>query len=484
MGPLDEPQRARGERLRARLAFAQRHGSDAPFLLLRAAKRLEPVSPALARDTYLEALGAAIETGQRASLAQAFEALRASAPAQGPNAAELLITGHAAIILDGRAAAIPILKRALTVFRSEPVSGADEMHTLAFAIIVATSVWDDETWHVLALRNVQLAREAGALTVLPLALELLGYSHWHAGEFAMAQALLEEAVAITQATGSPTPIDAALLLAGSRGVEAEALELIERGIQDAADRGEESTITVAEYASAVLYNGRARHEAALAAGQRSCQHHPAKDYAKALIEIVEAATRSGKPDVAAAAFDQLSEGTTLSGTDWALGIEARSRALLSDDEHAEPPYREAIERLARTRARMELGRAHLLYGEWLRRRRRRLDAREQLRMAHEMFATMGAEAFADRAARELLATGETARKRSREARDELTAQEANIARLAGAGLSNPEIGARLFISPRTVEYHLHKVFSKLEISSRSQLALALPGEHREAEPVP
>jgi DNA-binding CsgD family transcriptional regulator len=484
MGPLDELQRARAERLRAQLAFAQRRGSDAPPLLLRAASRLEPVSPELARETYLEALGAALTTGQRASLAQAFEALRASAPPQGPHAAELLMTGQAAVILEGRAAATPVLKRALTAFRSEPLSGEDEMHGLLFACLVAISLWDDESWHVLAIRNVHLARKAGALAILPLALELLAASHVTAGEFNMAQALLEEAGAITEATGSQSLVDGAVFLAGSRGVEAEALEQIQRGIQDAADRGEESTITTAEYASAVLYNGLARHEVALAAAQRACEHHPAKAYAKALIEIVEAASRSGRPKVAADAFDQLRESTTVSGTDWALGIEARSRALLSDDEDAEPPYREAIERLARTRARMELGRAHLLYGEWLRRRRRRLDAREQLRVAHEMFATMGAEAFADRAARELLATGETARKRNREARDELTAQEANIARLASAGLSNPEIGARLFISPRTVEYHLHKVFSKLEISSRGQLALALPGEHREAEPVP
>jgi DNA-binding CsgD family transcriptional regulator len=483
LGPLDELQRARAERLRAQLAFAQRRGSDAPPLLLRAARRLEPLDPALARETYVEALGAALSAGQRESLVEASQALRASAPPQPPRAAELLLTGQALVITDGGTAGMPVLKRALSAFRSEPLSGEDEMRGLLFACLVAISLWDDESWYVLSARHVQLARDAGALTALPLALEMHAASQVNAGEFATAQALLDEADAITEAAGSVPLDDAVLLLAGWRGAEAPALERIQAAIRDAADRGEESTITFAEYATAVLYNGLGRHEDALAAALRSSEHHPAKAYAKALVEMVEAATRSGETEPAVRALEQLREGTTLSGSDWALGTEARTRALLSEGEVAERCYREAIERLGRTRVKVELARAHLLYGEWLRRERRRLDARAELRTAHELFATMGAEAFADRAGRELLATGEPARKRSVETRGKLTPQEAHIARLARDGLSNPEIGVRLFISPRTVEYHLHKVFTKLDISSRNQLDRVLPGGQREVEPV-
>jgi DNA-binding CsgD family transcriptional regulator len=303
-----------------------------------------------------------------------------------------------------------------------------------------------------------------------------------AGEFGSAQALLDEAEAITDAIGSAPIVDVALLLAGWRGVELTAFEQIETAIQDAAERGEQSTITVAEFARSLVLNGLGRHDEALAAAQRSCDHHPAKAYARALVEMVEAASRCGEPDVAQAALDQLSEGTTRSGTDWGLGLEARARALLSADDVAEPLYVDAIERLGRSRVRAELARAHLVYGEWLRRGRRRVDARAQLRIADQMFTEMGAQAFAARAARELLATGERARKRSFETRSELTPQEAHVARLARDGLSNPEIGARLFISPRTVEYHLHKVFTKLGIGARSQLEQVLPPER--PEPVP
>jgi DNA-binding CsgD family transcriptional regulator len=450
-GPLDELQRARVERLRGRLAFAQRRGSE------------------LARETYLEALGAALSTGQRETVVRAAQALRATPAATPPRAAELLLTGQALAITDGRAAGMPVLKRALSAFRAEPISGEDEMRGLLYACLVAIGLWDDESWHLLSARHVQLARDAGALSVLPLALEMHCASQVSAGEFAAARALVVEIEAITAAAGSAPLNDAAVLLAGWRGSEGPALERITSAIRDATERGEVTTITLAEYATAVLYNGLGRHDTALAAAQRSCEHHPAKAYPKALIEIVEAATRSGKPELAAAAFAQLCEATTSSGTDWALGLEARTRALRSEGEAAERSYREAIERLGRTRVRVELARAHLLYGEWLRRERRRLDAREQLRAAHDLCLKTGMDGFAERAARELLATGETARKRTVGTRDELTAQEGQIARLARDGLSNPEIGARLFISPRTVQYHLHKVFAKLDINSRAEL---------------
>ena len=469
LGPIDELQRARAERLRARLAFAQRRGGDAPPLLLRAARRLEPLDPALATETYVEALGAALTTGRRDSLEQAADALRVAPTSVPPSPSQLLMTGQALLITEGRATAIPALKQALNAFlRVEPASEAD-IQGLPFAVSVAIWLWDDEGFLLLSDRNLQLARETGALTRLPQALEMQAACQVDAGEFASAQELLDEATAITDAVGTAPIVDGALLLAGWRGDEAAALERIQDSVRDATDRGEESTITLAEYARALLFSGLGRHEEALLAAQRSCDHHPAKAYAKALVEMIEAASRSGKPEVGQEALAQLSEGTSLCATDWALGLEARSRALLSVGDMAERGYLEAIERLGRTRVRTELGRTHLLYGEWLRRGGRRLDARAQLRTAHDMFTAMGAQAFAVRAAHELVATGGTARRRSPGAHADLTPQEAYVARLAREGLTNPEIGSRLFISPRTVEYHLHNVFMKLGVSSRSHL---------------
>jgi DNA-binding CsgD family transcriptional regulator len=472
LGQLDDLQRARVERLQARLAFAQRRGGDAAPLLLQAARRLERLDATLARETYTEALGAALTTGRREWIAEGCRALEAAPPPA--RAVELLMTGQALVYTDGPAAGMPVLRRALQAFRSEPLSGEEELRELAYACAIAISLWDDESWHVLSARHVALAREAGALTILPLALEIHAASVLTGGDLAGAQTMVDEADAIADAAGSAPLTDAALLLAGWRGDEAAALPRIQAVIDDAAARGEESTITVAEYAAAVLYNGLGRHDAAVAAARRASEHHPSGAYPKALVELVEAGMRCGIPEAAAAALAQLRDGTSAGGTDWALGVEARSRALVHDGADAEAGYREAIERLGRTRARVDLARAHLLYGEWLRRARRRLDARSHLRAAHEQFAAMGVGAFADRAARELQATGETARKRSVETADELTAQEYQVARLARDGLSNPEIGARLFISPRTVQYHLRKVFGKLDINSRSQLATALP----------
>ena len=385
------------------------------------------------------------------------------------------MTGQALALTDGRAAAAPVLKRALSAFRSDPISGEEEMRGLLYACLVAINLWDDESWHLLSERYVRLARAAGALTVLPLALEMHCASQVNAGEFAEAQALIDEADAITAAAGSVPLTDAPILLAGWRGDERAALERIAPAIRDATDRGEETTITLAEYSTALLYNGLGRHPAALAAAQRSGEHHPAKVFPRALIELVEAAVRAGKPELAEEALEHLCESATLSGTDWALGMHARARALVSTGEQADRLYQEAIERLERTRVRVELARAQLLYGEWLRRERRRLDARKQLRAAHELCQAIGMEAFAERAARELLATGESTRKRTIDTGHQLTAQEGQIARLARDGLSNPEIGARLFISPRTVQYHLHKVFAKLEINSRAELVRVLPG---------
>jgi DNA-binding CsgD family transcriptional regulator len=476
LGQLDDLKRARVERLRARLAFAQRRGGDAAPLLLQAARRLERLDATLARETYTEALGAALTTGRREWIEEACRALSAAPPPL--RAVELLMTGQALVYTDGPAAGLPVVKRALQAFRDEPLTGEEELRGLAYACAVAISLWDHESWHVLSARHVALARAAGALTILPLALELHAASLVTAGDFAAGQTVLDEADAITDAAGSAPLTDGSLLLAGWRGDEA-AVPRIQAVIDDAAARGEESTVTVAEYAAALLYNGLGRHDAALAAAQRASEHHPSGAYPKALVELAEAGVRCGSPEAATAALDLLRDGTSAGGTDWALGVEARTRALVRDGDGAEADYREAIDRLGRTSVRVDLARAHLVYGEWLRRARRRLDARGHLRTAHELFAAMGAGAFADRAARELQATGETARKRSVETAGELTAQEFQVARLAREGLSNPEIGARLFISPRTVQYHLRKVFGKLDISSRSQLEAALPAEPAE-----
>jgi ATP/maltotriose-dependent transcriptional regulator MalT len=336
---------------------------------------------------------------------------------------------------------------------------------------------------VLTARHLKLARDAGALTVLPLALNIRVAADTFAGELAVAASLVEELRTVTEATGAHFPPYGPLLIAAWRGREAEALALIEATIKEVMGRGEGLGLAAAEWASAVLYNGLGRYEDALAAAGRASEHPGDLTFFNwGLVELILAAVRSGKPERARNGLERLSEMTRASGTDWALGIEARSRALLSEGQHAERLNREAIERLGRTRVRVELARAHLQYGEWLRRERRRIDAREQLRTAHEMFAAMGVEAFAQRSASELLATGEKARRRTFETRDALTAQERQIAQLARDGLSNPEIGARLFLSPRTVEWHLRKVFPKLGITSRKGLYDALPSQAREAAP--
>jgi len=400
----------------------------------------------------------------------------ASAMAQPPGAGDLLLDGQALLITDGYRAATPTLKRAIGAIRDDTLSVEEECRWLWLACRVAMDLWDDEGSFALCARYVRLAREAGALTVLPLALTYYAAIHVVAGEFAAAQTLGEEARDVTAAIAGPDVSISALFLTAWRGQLAQASALIEASDLDAAARGEGRRIDAGRYATAVLCNGLGRYEAALAAAQQATAYPGAPTVSTwALYELIEAATRAGQPADAPRALGQLSESTEASGTDWALGIQARSRALLADNKVAEADYREAIERLRRTRLRAELARAHLLYGEWLRREGRRLDARVQLRTAHDMLASMGAEGFAERAARELTATGETARKRTASAIDELTAQEAQIAIMARDGASNQEIATELFISRKTVEYHLHKVFGKFRISTRADLAGALAG---------
>jgi DNA-binding NarL/FixJ family response regulator len=485
MGRLDELQRAQADRLHAQIAFALGQGKDVPRVLLKAAQRIEPLDAALASETYLDALSAAMFVGHLAvatSAPDVAEAARA-APRPASRAPDLLLDGLATLYTAGYPAAAPRLRRALDAFRSERLSPADGLRWLWLASHAATFLWDDESWHALSARQLRLARDAGALSVLPMALSTEVGVQVHAGNLAAATSLIDELDTVSEATGVRFTPYGALALAAWRGREAEARELIDAISTEVTARSEGMGLTVVHWATAVLYNGLGRYGEALTAALRgSAPRDELGPTAGALIEVVEAAVRSDAPERAADALGRLTEMTRVSGTDWALGVEAGARALLSEGRAAEDLYREAIERLSRARVRPVLARAHLLYGEWLRRERRRVDARAQLRAAHDRFTSMGMDAFAERARAELSATGEKARKRTVETRDELTTQERQIAQLARDGLSNPEIGTRLFLSPRTVEWHLRKVFTKLEIRSRHELSGALPSSDSELAP--
>jgi DNA-binding CsgD family transcriptional regulator len=487
-GPLDEFQRARADLLRGQIAFASRRGSDAPPLLLKAAKSLELLDVRLARETYLETLFAALFAGRLAlggGAREVAEAARAAPPPpQSARAPDLLLDGLALVITEGYPAGAPMLKQAVSAFCGADVSSEEGLRWLWLwqADRSAGLLWDYESWDLLSARLVKLARDIGALTALPFAATIRAGVHLWAGEFAIAASLVAEVESVTEATGSSLAPTGAVALAAFRGREAEAAELIEAGTKDAGRRGEGARLTFFHWATAVLCNSLGRYADAMAAAQQASEGSPADLFANwAVAELIEAAAGSGVPGRAAGALQRLSATARASGSDWALGVEARSRALLSEGENAETLYREAIDRLGRTRVRMELGRAHLLYGEWLHRQNRRIDAREQLRTAHQMFATMGAGGFAERAARGLRATGERVRAPTADTPAQLTAREAQIARLASDGLSNPEIAAQLFMSPRTVEYHLRKVFTKLAISSRNQLHGALANSRSDGQ---
>jgi DNA-binding CsgD family transcriptional regulator len=472
-GPLDELPRARAEVLRGQIAFVNRTGEAVP-LLWGAAKQLERLDPELARDTYLEAISAAWLAGpgiSGVSLRKLVQAAHAAPPTPS-RPVDLLLAGLATRLTDGYAAGAPLLKRALRALRGPNRPGEEALLWLHFASATASHVWDDQTWHATATRHVRLAREVGAFAMLAHALNMAIGMHASMGDLAMAASLADEKEALTEATGIPIMSYGAPLLAAWQGRETAAEPIFEAIGQEVLRRGEGLGIKIIQWARALLYNGLGRYEDALTAAQSASEHPPEIGGLPwgVRVELIEAASRTGTPDRAAAALQELTEPARAAGTDWALGIQARCRALCTDDlQAAEAAYREAIERLGRTRMRGELARAHLLYGEWLRRQSRRVEGREQLRTAHEMFSAMGAEAFAQRAARELATSGETARKRNLDATDELTAQEAQIVGLVRDGLSNPEIGARLFISRRTVEWHLRNIFNKLNVTSRQQL---------------
>jgi DNA-binding CsgD family transcriptional regulator len=479
LGPVDELQRARLDRLGAQIVFVSRRGRDAPPLLLAAARRLDALDSAMARETYLEAIASAMFAGRLGTGPDeraVAEAARASNRRPVPGPADLLLDGLVTRFTEGYAASVAPLSRALRAF-SEPDGGSADQRWLWLACRLAQDLWDDELWHVLATRGVRSARKTGALHLLPNALNHLAAFNVHAGDFAAAAAQADEVDAIAEATGLPPLKYSATMLAAARGDDAQALFQWSR--RNLTERGEGSGLGALFWLEALLHNGHRDYGEALAAARRACEQEDSIAFGWALAELVEAACRAEALDEAATALERLSERTQASGTEWALGVEARCRALVRDDEAG---YRESIERLVRSRAAVELGRSRLLYGEWLRRENRRSDAREQLRVAYESLSRTGANAFAERARLELSATGESVRRIAPDTRDVLTPQEIQVARLARDGHTNPEIGAQLFISPRTVEYHLHKVFTKLGISSRKELPTALPREERAAVP--
>ena len=474
-GPPDELGLARTDLLHAEIAFAESRGSEAPPLLLAAARRLEHLDVALARETYLDAIAAAIFAGRLArgpSLRQIGEAARRAPASLQPRLSDRLLDGLAVRLTEDRSASATRLKPVLRALCDEELPLADALRWLWLGSVIAADLWDDQSWRVIASLHVRITRDAGALSELPAALDSLAHVHLIAGELSTAASLFEEVTTVCAAIGSNRARVGRLGLATWRGREREARELFDATMKDAVPRGQGAAVMVAHWCRAVLCNSLARYDEALEAAEAAASHQDAMiggGPAWALVELVEAAARSGESGLASDALEQLSVTTRASGTDWALGVEARSRALLSEGHDAEALYREAIERLARTRVRVELTRAQLVYGEWLRRENRRMDARKQLRAAYDTFTFIGAEAFTERARRELLATGEKALRRPEETRGVLTPQEAQIAQLAREGLSNPEIGSRLFISPRTAQYHLRKVFMKLDITSRNEL---------------
>jgi len=477
-GPLDESQRAEAEVLRARILFAADRGREAPALLLAAARRLGSLDGRRAREVYLDALTAAIFAGRLGGEYDAkrvARAVRAAAPmSQQPGPADLLLDGLAALITDGPAAGDPILRQAFDAFQREPIQ--DPLRWLWLAGRTAGFIWDHDRWDSLSTKQVRAARDVGALAELPLALSSCVGVKLFSGDLRAATSLVEESDVLAAVVDRRVvPPYGHLSVAAFRGREHDFTNLVRTSTVDFNARGEGLGLTLAHWVTAALYNGLGRYEEAFAAATEATADPRELWFSTfGLVELIEAASRSGRGERAAEALDVLTGSTRASGTPWALGVEARSRALLKEDEAAEPLYREAIERLGPTRLQLDLARSHLLYGEWLRRQRRRLDARAELRVAHEMFADFGMEAFAERARIELNATGEHARKRTVDTVEQLTPQEAQVSRLAALGNTNREIAAQLFISSSTVEYHLGKAFRKLGVTSRTQLARRLP----------
>jgi DNA-binding CsgD family transcriptional regulator len=484
--PLDDHERAQLEVLRARVSFTSERGGDAPQLLLVAAQHLERHDPRRAREIYLDAITAAIFAGRLATAGHARDVARAilasPQPLGPPCASDLLLQSLALLVAEGPGVGTPVAKQALETFRSDAVGTEERLRWSWLAGRTAAFIWDYDTWDALTKRQVEEARAAGALSVLPLTLSTTAGVQLFAGRLLEAASLFEQAEAVADATDTRTARYAAVLVAAFGGCEREAKEFIDAAAMDFAERGEGMGVTLTRCATAVLYNGLARYDEAYIAAEHALEDpYELWFWPWATVELIEAASRTGRTAAATAAFERLTESTAASGTPWAGAIEDRCRALLSEGALAEKSYRNAIDRLLPTALRLDLARTHLLFGEWLRRESRPADAREELRTAHSLFTDFGSESYAERARIELRATGERARRRSLDSSDRLTPQEARAAQLVAQGATNAEIAAQMFVSPSTVEYHLHKVFRKLGIRSRTQLAKRIleSAEHME-----
>jgi DNA-binding CsgD family transcriptional regulator len=475
---VDDLQRARVEQLRAEIIRAWNSGSQAPLLLLEAAQKLESLDLELAGETYLDAWGAALVAGTLAApggdLRDVSTSARAALIPAGQSPAGDLLGGLATLILDGPGQAAPVLRRAVNGFLADEVSAEQWLHGGTLAANAALSLWDFDAWSAVSTRHIELTRALGALAPLASALNVQRAVATWRGDLERATLLGAEEDAVKEVTQTRRASYGALFVAAYQGRPEIATPLIGASADEAEGRGEGLGLQIADRATALLNLGLGHYADARLAAERAAEGCLGPFTTQALPDLVEAAARSGDEERARAALDQLSESANAVESNWAAGVEARSRALLSEGDEAERCYLDSIEELSRTPLRLELARAHLVYGEWLRREGRRIDARHQLRSAHEIFAAAGTEAFAERARQELLATGEKVRKRRPDTLNQLTPQEEHIARLARDGLSNPEIGAELFISARTVEWHLRKVYSKLGIASRRGLRQALP----------
>jgi len=477
-GPLDDVQRAQLDVLRGRVAFAASRGNDAAPLMLKAASRLERVDLRLAREAYLDALTAALFAGRLAVNASAQVVARAALAAprsdEPVQASELLLDGLALLLMESYQSGTAALKQAMSAFRSEDVPVEELLRWGWVAGSAAGVMWDYDSWDALTARQEQLARDLGALSTLPLTLNIRAGPCLIAGKVAEAAFLVDQAQNVSTASESQRFRNASLLVSAFRGDEREARKLIDAIRKDSVERGEGAALAVASWATALLCNVLGQYENAFAAATDALKDGNDLVYSGwAGVELIEAASRAGKSEQAKLVLEQLMERTEASGTEWALATHARSRALLDDTADAEALYLEAIERLVPTPLRFEDARTRMLFGEWLRRQRRQRDARDQLRRAHELFLEFGMMGFADRTASELRATGEPVQKPTVDTRLGLTPQEARIATLAAHGSTNQEIAEQMFISSATVEYHLWKVYRKLGIKSRTQIASKL-----------
>jgi DNA-binding CsgD family transcriptional regulator len=480
-GPLDQLQRGRVELLHGQIAMFSAPGADAALLLLRAAQHLEAVDATMACETYLDAWGAALFAGRLSSEGTLMAVSRAakSAPRShgAPRPCDLLLDSVATLVTDGLAAAAPLLQDVTRIFTHEGTPAAESLKWGWLTVVPTYVLWDEDACYSICDGQLQALRDAGALARLPIDLRTLALLAVRCGDLAGAAGAIAELQAISEATGVAMAPTSEMMLAVLRGQETQARALLHSVRQRVLALGQGVDVQLIDWMHAVLCNGLGRYDEALAPAQRASNDSPEEVFIAgwATPEFLEAATRCDRAELAQIALARVVAGSAIAQTDSARGIEARCRALMSEGATAERFYRESIERLGLSRLRPELARAHLLYGEWLRREGRRVDARDQLRTAYDQFTAIGMEAFAERARKEILATGQQVRRRAVDTRNDLTAQEQQIAQLASTGLSNPEIGTRLFISPHTVEYHLGKVFPKLGITSRRQLAGALRG---------